>query len=249
MPDLPDKLSPIYQVAPSKLVQSDLPASTSIPQGLLLWLTFGLAGAVLFTIVYLIEGAIRPGYNAWQHAISALSLGPGGWIQQANFVVYGICILCMAFAWRKVLKGSVYAIIYPIIRGIEGLAMVMVGFFSQDPAFGYPPGPVLTTPILHGQIHIIGAYVIAGAMACGFFAIAWRFARDPRWRSWVTYSVISGLLVLVFMAFFGAGQNPQNVFAGYAGLFERLATNIEPIWEILLLARLWAGTGLVRSNT
>ncbi|GAC1471829.1 MAG: hypothetical protein NVS2B12_20710 [Ktedonobacteraceae bacterium] len=51
------------------------------------------------------------------------------------------------------------------------------------------------------------------------------------------------------MAFFGAGQNPQNVFAGYAGLFERLATNIEPVWEIVLLARLWAGTGLMRSNT
>jgi len=204
---------------------------------------------VLFTIVYLIEGAIRPGYDAWRHAISALSLGPGGWIQQANFIVYGVCTLCMAFAWRKVLKGSVYAIIYPIIRGIEGLALIMVGFFSQDPAPGYPPGSVLTTPTFHEQIHIIGAYVIAGAMACGFFAIAWRFARDPRWRGWVTYSLISGLLVLVFMAFFGAGQNPQNVFAGYAGLFERLATNIEPVWEIVLLARLWAGTGLMRSNT
>jgi hypothetical protein len=155
----------------------------------------------------------------------------------------------MAFAWRKVLKGSVYAIVYPIIRGIEGLALIMVGFFSQDPTSGYPPGAALTTPTLHGQIHIIGAYVIVGAMACGLFAIAWRFARDPRWRGWVTYSVISGLLVLVFMAFFGAGQNPQNMFAGYAGLFERLATNIEPIWEIVLLTRLWAGTGFLHSNT
>lgn len=98
------------------------------------------------------------------------------------------------------------------------------------------------------QLGLIGAYVIAGAMACGFFVIAWRFVRAPRWRGWVTYSLISGLLVLVFMAFFGAGQNPQNVFAGYAGLFERLATNIEPVWETVLLARLWTGTGLVRYN-
>jgi hypothetical membrane protein len=233
-----NQLPPANQPDPSKRVQSDLSASPSIPRGLLSWLTFGLAGAVLFTIVYLIEGAIRPGYDAWRHAISALSLGPGGWIQQTNFIVYGVCTLCMAFAWRKALKGSAYAIIYPIIRGIEGLALITVGFFSQDPALGYPPGSVLTTPTFHGQIHIIGAYVIAGAMACGFFAIAWRFARDPRWRGWVTYSLISGLLVFVFMAFFGAGQNPQNMFAGYAGLFERLATNIEPVWEIVLLARL-----------
>jgi uncharacterized protein DUF998 len=122
--------------------------------------------------------------NALQHAISALSLGPGGWIQQANFVVFGVCTLCMAFAWRKVLKGSVYAIVYPFIRGIEGLALILVSFFSQDPAFGYPPGTVPTTPTLHREFHIIGAYVIAGAMACGFFVIAWRFARDPRVICW-----------------------------------------------------------------
>ena len=201
---------------------------------------------MLFTITYLIEGAIRPGYSAWQQAISALSLGSGGWIQQVNFVVFGVCTLCMAFAWRRVLKGSVYAIVYPIIRGIEGLALIMVGFFSQDPTPGYPPGTVPTTPTLHGEIHIIGAYVIVGAMASGLFVIAWRFAGDPRWRGWVAYSVISGLLTLIFMAFFGTGQNPHSMFAGYAGLFERLATNIETIWGILLLARLWAGTGFIR---
>lgn len=249
MSDLSDQLSPMNRLDPPELVHSDLPTPTSIPRVPLLWLTFGLAGAVLFTITYLIEGAIRPGYNAWQQAISALSLGPGGWIQQANFIVFGLCTLCMAFAWRKVLKGSVYAIVYPIIRGIEGLALIMVGFFSQDRALGYPPGMVLTTPTLHGEIHIIGAYVIVGAMACGFFVIAWRFARDPRWRGWVAYSVISGLLTLVFMAFFGAAQNAHSMFTGYAGLFERLATNTETVWEVLLLARLWAGTGLMRSNT
>jgi hypothetical protein len=86
-------------------------------------------------------------------------------------------------------------------------------------------------------------------MACGFFVIAWRFARDLRWRGWVTYSLISGLLALVLMAFFGAAQNAHSVFTGYAGLFERLATNTETVWEVLLLARLWVGTGLMRSNT
>ena len=235
MPDLSDQLSLAHQLDPSELVLSDPRTPTSVPRVLLLWLTFGLAGAVLFTTVYLIEGAIRPGYNPWQQAISALSLGPGGWIQQANFVIFGVCTLCMAFAWRKVLKGSVYAPVYPIIQGIEGLALMMVGFFSQDPAPSYPPGVVLTTPTLHGEIHIIGAYVTIGAMACGLFVIAWRFARDPRWRGWVAYSLISGLLTLVFMAFFGAGQNAHSMFTGSAGLFERLATNTETVWGVLLL--------------
>lgn len=246
MPDLSDELSAVAQIEPSERVLLDSHTPTAVPRVLLLWLTVGLAGAVLFTIIYLIEGAIRPGYNAWQQAISALSLGPGGWIQQANFVVFGLCTLCMAFAWRKVLKGSVYALVYPIIRGIEGLALIMVGFFSGDPAHGYPPGAVLTTPTLHGEIHIIGAFVIVGAMASGLFVIAWRFAGDPRWRGWVAYSLISGLLTLVFMAFFGTAQNAHSEFAAYAGLFERLATNPETVWGVVLLIRLWAGVGFMR---
>jgi hypothetical protein len=230
-------------------VKEDSTDRAPVPRTILLWLTVGVAGAALFTIIYLIEGATRSGYSAWRLAISALSLGSGGWIQQANFVVFGVCTLCMAVAWRSALKGSGYAIAYPIIRGIEGLALIMVGFFSQDPALGYPPGTALSTPTLHGEIHIIGAYVVVGAMASGLFVIAWRFARDPRWRGWVAYSVISGLLTIVFMAFFGAGQNPHSMFAGYAGLFERLATNIETVWGVLLLARLWAGTEFMRSNS
>jgi uncharacterized protein DUF998 len=233
----------------AELVQSDLSDAASTRRVYLLWLTFGLAGAVLFTTIYLIEGAVRPGYNAWQQAISALSLGPGGWVQQANFIVFGICTLWMAFAWQKVLKGSVYGVVYPIIRGIEGMALLLVGFFSQDPTPGYPLGTVLPPPTLHGEIHIIGAYVITGMMACGLFVIAWRFARDPHWRGWVTFSVVSGLLVFVFMAFFGASQNAHSAFAGYGGLFERLATNIETLWEVLLLARLWAGSKMMGSNT
>lgn len=118
-----DRLSPANQPDLSQIAPSDPTSLTSVPHALLLWLTFGVAGAVLFTTTYLIEGATRPGYNGWQQAISALSLGPGGWIQQANFVAYGVCTLCLAGAWRKVLKGGVGALSYPIIRGI------VLGFF------------------------------------------------------------------------------------------------------------------------
>lgn len=241
MSDVSDRLFPASQTDLSQLAPSKLTSLTPVPRVLLLWLTLGLAGAVLFTTTYLIEGVTRPGYNAWQQAISALSLGPGGWIQQANFVVFGVCVLCMAVAWRKILKDGVVAIVYPIIRGIEGLGLILVGFFSQDPTSGYPPGALLTPPTIHGEIHIIGAFVIVGAMALGLFVIAWHFARNLHWWGWAVYSVISGILTLFFMALFGMAQN-----SGYAGLFERLATNSETVWEILLLALLWTGAKFIR---
>ncbi len=229
--------SPAHHAASPLHVTADAQALTPLPRTLLLWLTVGVAGAVLFTMIYLIEGVTRPGYSAWQQPISALSLGPGGWVQQANFVVYGVCTLCLAGAWHKVLKGGAGAIAYPLLRGLEGLVAILVGFFSQDPA-GYPPGTTLTTPTLHGEIHLIGAFVLVGTLVCAFLVMAWHFARDLYWWGWAAYSVLSALLTLVFMALFGMAQQ----HGGGAGLFERLATSSEPVWGVVLLARLWAGT-------
>src|SRR5213082_3059636 len=39
-----------------------------------LLLACGVIGPLLFIIVFLIEGATRPGYSAWRHAVSQLSL-------------------------------------------------------------------------------------------------------------------------------------------------------------------------------
>src|SRR5258708_2656026 len=228
--------SPAHHAVSPLHVKADAQALTPLPRTLLLWLTVRVAGAVLFTMVYLIEGVTRPGYRAWQQPISALSLGPGGWVQQANFVVYGVCTLCLAGAWHKVLKGGAGAIAYPLLRGLEGLVAILVGFFSQDPA-GYPPGTTLTTPTLHGEIHLIGAFVLVGTLVCAFLVMAWHFARDLYWWGWAAYSVLSALLTLVFMALFGMAQQ----HGGGAGLFERLATSTEPVWGVVLLARLWAG--------
>lgn len=214
--------------------------SRPVPTTLLLWLSSGTIGSVLFTITYLVEGATRPDYNAWQQAISALSLGPGGWVQQVNFVVFGVIIIWTAFAWRTFLRGGIGASLYPIFRGLEGLGLIVDGFFSQNPAFGYPKGEVMVTPTLHGTIHNIFAFVSITSIALAFFVLTWRFAREPHWRGWATYSAITGILTIVFIAIFGAltGQHSE-----VAGLFERLSVGLGTIWGIVFLARLWTGTG------
>jgi len=80
----------------------------AVPRALLLWLLIcGTLGPLLFDAVYLIEGATRPGYDGWQQAISTLSLGPGGWLQQANFIGLGVLTVAVAIVWRRILKGGV----------------------------------------------------------------------------------------------------------------------------------------------
>src|SRR5579885_408574 len=137
--------------------QSDT-SSVDMGKGLQSPLTFGLmlcggVGAVLFTASYLLEGISRPDYSAWQQPISALSLGPGGWLQQVNFVVFGVITIWTAFAWRIFLNGG--AVWYPIFRGLQGLGLIIDGFFSQDPAPGYPKGAMPVPPTFHGIVHVI----------------------------------------------------------------------------------------------
>jgi len=218
--------------------------TVSVPRGLLLWLTYGSLAPVLFTVVYLIEGVTRPGYDGWKHSISALSLGPGGWLQQANFVFLGLNVLCVAVVWRRVLAGGTGGTWYPIMRGLEGVSLVAIGLFSTDPERGYPPGtpPVQPFSTVQGIVHFACLFAIIFAMMAGLFIMAGRFWGDPHWRGWVVFSVISALLINLFIALFGVA-NGHN-FA-YAGVLERLATNIEPVWGLVLLWRVWAGVPIM----
>jgi hypothetical protein len=185
------------------------------------WLTIGVAGTMLFPITYLIEGATRPGYDAWRQTISALSFGPAGWVQQLNFALCGVSVLWLAFVWRRILAGGVCATWHPIMRGIEGLGLVAIAFFTLDP------------------LHTICLIVIVNAMTFGLFVIARRFWGRPLWRGWAAFTVACGLLPMVVMPAFGIALNPQSALSGYAGLFERLATNADTLWSLVLLIRLW----------
>jgi len=139
---------------------------------------------------------------------------------------------------------------YPLIRGIEGVGLLAIAIFSQDPGYGYPPGtPAGPGPsTLGGTLHLTFTILVVQAMCLSLFVIAWRFWRHPSFRGWALFTVGCGLLPMVFMPFFVLAQNTHSVFAGYAGLFERLATNADTIWGAVLLIPLWAGRRLMRLN-
>jgi len=188
-----------------------------------LWLIgLGAAANILFTAVYTIEGATRPGYNAWSTAISALSLGPRGWVQQANFIVLGVLTLCAALGWRQALRPGPGASAYPVIKVIEGVGLLMTGIFSTDEGPGYP----ITT---HGQLHNIFSIVTITAVAVNCFVLARRFAWEPRWRWWAPYAAVTGLLTMVFIALYGAlGAN-----GGLTGVHERLSPGVASLLGLL----------------
>lgn len=234
--------APIYGSRPTNLKTSESQVQP-VPRGLLLKLTYGVAGTLLFPITYLVAGAVRPGYDPWQQAISTLSLGPGGWLQRANFVMCGVSVVWLAFVFQKILRGGPCATWYPRVRAIEGVGLVMIGFFSTDPAPGYPPETLRTVTTVQGAIHLAFTILVVNMMALGLFIISRRFWNDPNFSGWTAFSIISGLLTFAFMAAFGVSNATHS---GYPGLFERLATNTDTVWGAALLIRLWAEKRFMR---
>ncbi|GHO65165.1 hypothetical protein KSC_040570 [Ktedonobacter sp. SOSP1-52] len=198
-----------------------------------LLLACGAIGPLLFIVVFLIEGAIRPHYSAWQNVVSSLSQGEGGWIQMANFIVCGALVLGFAIGLRRALRtgrGSTWG---PILLGIFGLCLIGAGFFVTDPLLGYPPG-ASSTPTVHGTLHNLLSLFVFASLIAACFVLARHEAADPAGRGWAWYSVATGILVAVFFVV----TDVVALLNGPAGLMQRICIIIGWSWIALLAIRL-----------
>ena len=199
-----------------------------------LLLAAGTVGGLVFTGVYLAEGATRAGYQTLVQPVSALSLGPGGWVQQLNFVVFGVLVCLSAVGWRAALAPGRGALAFPMLRLIAGVGLVMDGLFAQDPSGGYPPGARAGAATVHGQLHTLFAVITITALAGGCFVLARRFAAEPGWLRWAVCAAAAGVATIVFIAAFGAAGG----HGGLAGLWERAAGGATSVLTVAVLARL-----------
>lgn len=218
--------------APDSPAMSALVAPQSRFQRLLI--ACGVAGPLLFNAVYLVEGATRSGYNAVQQPVSALSLGAGGWMQSADFIVFGVLIACFAVGLRSVMAPGPARAWAPALQLIVAAGLVLIGIFNQDPAQGFPVGVAApASPSLHGVIHLAGTLLVFSARVAWCLVMAAHFARDPSRRRWSAWSVATAAGMLLFLGAFGATMG-----GGPAGIFERLAALTASVLTAAIALRL-----------
>ena len=215
------------------------PQTVPVPHSLVRRLWVGLGGAALFTGVATLQGAVRPGYDPWHQAVSALSLGPGGWVQQVNFVLFGALLLVTVPTLRRMMAGGIGARTYPVSIAVSGAALVVLGFVPQDPAPGYDPQNLaLAAPTALGLLHIALAGVTVGASVTSLLVMAKRFAGDPHWHRWATYTRVVAVATIAFVVVYGVWSTHAT---GLAGTFERLAILATPLWGVAFAHRLGKG--------
>ena len=156
----------------------------------------GVVGPLLFIVVFLIEGATRPGYSAWRNFVSQLATGDLGWMQVVNFLVCGTLMFAFAIGLRETIKGTRGSIGGPVLLGLFAVALLVAGIFVTDPALGYPVGaPQVHTA--HGMIHGLAGLAAFTLLPAACFVMAWHFASESGSGRWAAYSVAVGVLLLV----------------------------------------------------
>ncbi|MFD6353684.1 DUF998 domain-containing protein [Nocardia tengchongensis] len=202
-----------------------------------LLLACGVIAPLLNIVVILVLGAVRPGYNAWVVPDSNLELGPGGWIQIANYIVTGALLLAFAVGTRRLLRTGPGSTWGPILLGIYGLTFIAIGPILPDPSLGYPRGASEALTV-HGAIHILLGPVQFFSLVAACFVLARRDAAIER-HWWSRYSLATGLLVTIsYVAFVLTAKLSDG---GPAGLIERSGIIASGIWIALLAIRLIVG--------
>jgi hypothetical protein len=140
----------------------------------LLWC--GVFGPVLFVLVFLVEGAIRPGYRPWRHFVSLLAHGDRGWVQATSFVVCGCASSCAAIGvWRA---GEGIAL--PVLLAVFGVGLIASGIYRCDAGLGYPPGAPAAWPRTasrQGNRHNLAGAAVFASIALACFVAAERSER------------------------------------------------------------------------
>lgn len=172
----------------------------------------GITGTALFTLVWLVEGAIRPGYDPMRHWISELALSGRGWIQIASFVLSGLLIAAFGQALGRTVGGW-----GPRLVTVAGAALVLAGVFVIDPGLYHPEGRTAGST-WHGILHDILGPIVVLSVAAAVLAFSRRFHR--------VYGLASGIGVIVFWVAAGVlnALDYAEVWSpAPAGLFQRLA--------------------------
>jgi hypothetical membrane protein len=142
----------------------------------------GIWGPIVFSIAFTVQGLVRRGeYDPIAEPVSALEAGPNGWIQQVNFVVFGLLLLVFAVGLNR-------AIASPRLRTVSGVLLLLTGIglllaaalpLREDAAGAtYDPGG-----------HFVAGVTFFLSSALALVALSVRMRGDANWCGLANYTL------------------------------------------------------------
>lgn len=170
----------------------------------------GIAGPVLFTVVFLAQDLLRAGFDPVAAPVSALAAGPLGWVQQLNFVAFGVLTVLFAIGLHAAVRPTPGGAAGPALLFVTGIGLLLAAAFPlrEDQAgVVYDPGG-----------HVVGGMLFFPGTALALVLLSRRLARDPRWRDLARPTLTAGALsvavVVVVLALVLPEGGPLHHLAG-----------------------------------
>ena len=110
-------------------------------------------------IAYFTFGQVSPDFDMLRQPIGRLELMRYGWIQSANFIVFGIFIsaLLLAYDW------SYAKLLLPWSQAFIAFGMILLGIFIHEPAHTFAfKTSVIATTIAVSAVEVCGRAGQAG---------------------------------------------------------------------------------------
>jgi hypothetical membrane protein len=191
----------------------------------------GIAGPIIFAVVGLVQSVLRQDHNLVAHPISALAAGPSGWVQNVNFLLFGLLMIAYAVGLHLGVRPSRWGAVGFAFLVLSGIGLMWGGLFPATDATGaFDEDRVL---------HIPGFIMTFLGGGIGLIAMSRRMARDPRWKSVSTYALATGIAMLVLILVGGGLVRPPGApLHAWFGLFQWVLLAVWYPCTIILALRL-----------
>lgn len=183
----------------------------------------GIAGPLLFTVVVLVLGSLRPGYSHQQQLISELGVAGtphASLMNSIGFVVAGLTIAVFGVALARVLPSGRLIKAAAVLVTTFGLGIAASGLMSCD--LGCPQGEGSLENIAHNTIAPATFLCLIAAMAM----LGVRFRDFPAWRHLSLFSLLSSATALFLLIALASSLESRAL----TGLWQRLLLLVLFTW-------------------
>lgn len=189
----------------------------------------GIIGPVMFATLIVVQGFLLPDYSHVRLPISALAAWPTGWIQVLNFYIFGALTIAFAHALHCAVRLTRGGVIGFALLAFSGVGLILDGIFSWQMVDGMPRE---TAP------HVVGAIIVFIGTGLGLIWFSRRCVADPQWRDLATYTMASGIAVVVLFVMAGVlAMGEGTKLHPWAGLIQRGVCGVWFACVIVLASR------------
>ena len=163
----------------------------------------GMVGPVVFALVAVFLTFAQYGFMVglgWEPLgasdvpwPSGLALGPLGWLQVLNFAFFGLTLIFFALGLhREVASRGGLSWAGPTFLVVSGISLVLAAFKTD-------PHPMQGPQTWHGAIHLLAFILLVLSFLLSLFFWWRRLGRDPRWRGYARYTLITAIVYIVLL--------------------------------------------------